>query len=233
MACKTKHGGAHSGAVEGLGFHGLWGRDAGSPVPGVCMCGGAVSSRNCLTLKMALASFETSETTRPSTRRHIRQTWILASFSYGQNGRFYNKKGKQAQAGKQAPGKPNAVNWSQFLSLLHFRYRRPSTRISGAANNSANCQLTKVWTHATYPSLCQSADPSVPMTLVVPVPWMCIPFLSSLRWNVPVRWISSNVVNCRLPHGTLPAGRNCVDRTVRAKCSEFTTHLTHMHSLPR
>ena len=233
MACKTKHWDAHSGAVEGLGLHGLWRREAGSPVPSVCMGGGAVSSRNCLTLKMALPSFETSETTRPSTWRHIRQTWILVWTEWT----ILQQEVETHLDHRQASGKPDAVNWSQLLSLLHFRYRRPSTRISGAADHSANCQFTKVWTHATYPSLCQFADRSVPMTLVVPVPWMCIPFLSSLRWNVPVRWISSNVVNrppaARHTAGH-PAGRpNCVDRTVRVKCSEFTTHLTHMHSLPR
>jgi len=157
---------------------------------------------------MALPSFETSETTRPSTRRHIKPE----SSHHSRMDRMDDSTTRSGnppwpQAGKQAPGKPNAVNWSQFLPLLDFRYRGPSTRISGAANNSANCQFTKVWTHATYPSLCQSVDRSVPMTHVVSVPWMCIPFLSSLRWNVPVRWISSNMVNCRLPHGTLPAGR--------------------------
>ena len=214
MACKTKYGRAHSGAVEGSGFYGLWRRDAGSPVPGVCMgggalCmgGGALSSRNCLTLKMALPSIAhqhgvTSD--KPESSHHPCMDRMDASTARSGNPPWQ-------QAGKQAPGKPHAVNWRQFLSLLHFRYRRPSTRISGAATHSANCQFTKVWTHATYPSLRQS----VPMTLAVPVPWMCIPFLSSLHWNVPVRWIWSNAVNCRTAH-CRQAGRNCVDRTVRA-----------------
>ena len=216
MACKTKRGGAHSGAVEGLGLHGLWRRDAGSPVPGVCMGGGAVSSRNCLTPKRhcrpskhrkQLAHQHGVTSDKPESSHHSRMDRMDDSTTRSGNPPW-------PQAGKQAPGKPHAVNWSQFLSLLHFRYRRPSTRISGAANNSANCQFTNVWTRATYPSLCQSADRSVPVTLVVPVPWMCIPFLSSLRWNVPVRWISSNVVNCRTAH-CQPAGRPELCRSYR------------------
>jgi len=80
----------------------------------------------------------------------------------------------------------------------------PALQTTALTASLPKCELTPP-----SPSLCQSADRSVPVTLAVPVPWMCIPFLSSSHWDVPVRWIWSNVVNC------LPAGRPELCRSYR------------------